>query len=153
MKNKVLMAALLSSVVLAAGAAQAEDHRERPDFATLDLNSDGGLSLEELQAQAEARFANVDTNGDGSISAEELIAAAGERAQERAAKMIERLDDNGDGVLQMDEMPRRGGDGDRAERMFERADANSDGVISEDEFEEIKERRGGRRDGGKRGRG
>ena len=113
MKSKILMAALLSSVVLAAGAAQAEEHRERPDFATLDLNSDGSLSLEELQAQGQARFANVDANADGALSAEELIAAAGNRASDRAARMIERHDDNGDGLLQIDEMPRRGG-GDRA---------------------------------------
>ena len=152
MKSKILMAALLSSVVLAAGAAQAEEHRERPDFATLDLNSDGSLSLEELQAQGQARFASVDANADGALSAEELIAAAGNRASDRAARMIERHDDNGDGLLQIDEMPRRGG-GDRAEQMFERVDADSDGAISQDEFEAAKERHGGRRDHGKRDRG
>ncbi len=151
MKSKILMAALLSGVVLAAGAAQAEDHRERPDFATLDLNSDGSVSLEEMQAQGEARFAGVDANEDGALSEEELIATAGARASERAAKMIERHDDNGDGVLQMDEMPRRGG-GDRAERMFERVDADGDGVLSQEEFDTAKERHG-ERGGGKRNRG
>lgn len=151
MKSKILMAALLSGVVLAAGAAQAEDHRERPDFATLDLNGDGSLSLEELQAQGEARFADVDTNSDGGLSADELIAAAGDRASERAARMIERHDDNGDGVLQIDEMPRRGGD--RAEQMFDRVDADGDGVISLEEFETAKNHRGGGRDHGKRDRG
>mgnify|MGYP001823488639 FL=1 len=129
MKSKILMAALLSGVVLAAGAAQAEDRRERPDFATLDLNSDGSLSLEELQAQGDARFADVDTNGDGGLSADELIAAAGDRANDRSARMIERHDENGDGILQLEEMPRRGGD--RAERMFEHIDADGDGVISQ----------------------
>ncbi len=151
MKSKILMAALLSGVVLAAGAAQAEDHRERPDFATLDLNSDGSVSLEEMQAQGAARFAGVDANEDGALSEEELIATAGARASERAAKMIERHDDNGDGVLQMDEMPRRGG-GDRAERMFERVDADGDGVLSQEEFDTAKERHG-ERGGGKRDRG
>jgi Ca2+-binding EF-hand superfamily protein len=154
MKSKVLMAALLSGLVLAAGAAQAEDHRERPDFAALDLNGDGGLSLEEMQAQGEARFAATDANGDGGISAEELIAMAGERASDRAAKMIERHDANEDGVLQMDEMPRRGGgDGDRAERMFERVDADGDGVLSQEEFDTAKEKRGDRRGHGGRDRG
>ncbi|MFT6076523.1 MAG: Ca2+-binding EF-hand superfamily protein [Yoonia sp.] len=152
MKSKILMAALLSGAVLAAGAAQAKEHRERPDFVTLDLNGDGSLSLEELQAQGQARFANVDTNADGALSAEELIAAARDRASERAARMIERQDDNGDGVLQIDEMPSRG-DGDRAEQMFERVDADSDGAISQEEFETAKERQGGRCDQGKRDRG
>ena len=151
MKSKILMAALLSGVVLAAGAAQAENHRERPDFATLDLNSDGSVSLEEIQAQGDARFASADTNADGALSAQELIAAAGTRASERAAKMIERHDDNGDGVLQIDEMPRRSV-GDRAARMFERVDADGDGVLSQEEFETAKERRG-ERGGGKRDRG
>lgn len=150
MKTKILMAALLSGLVLTAGAAQAENHRERPDFATLDLNGDGALSMEELQAQGEARFAAVDTDGDGTLSAAELSAVANERAAERTAKMIERLDENGDGALQFEEMPAR--DGDRAERMFERVDADEDGAISQEEFDTAKERRGDR-DGGRRGHG
>jgi Ca2+-binding EF-hand superfamily protein len=156
MKKKIMAAAVLSGLVLVAGAAQAKDHREAADFATLDLNGDGALSLEELQAQAEARFGAMDTNGDGAISAQELIAAAEGRAAERAAAMIERLDENGDGVLQADEMPRRGGgngDGDRAARMFDRVDTDDDGAISEAEFEAAKEKRGARRDHGARGRG
>ena len=62
------------------------------------------------------------TNGDGGISAEEMIAAAGQRAEDRAAQMIERFDENGDGILQLEEMPQRGED--RAGRMFERVDAD-----------------------------
>lgn len=143
MKSNVLMAALLSGLVLAAGAAQAGSHRERPDFATLDLDGDGSLSQEELQAQGEARFATADANGDGGLSAEEMIAAAGARASERAAQMIERHDANGDGVLQFDEMPRRSGD--RPGRMFEHADADGNGVLSQEEFETALEKHGERR--------
>ena len=155
MKRQILMVALLSGLVMAAGAASAEEQRgERPDFATLDLNGDGALSLEELQAQGDARFADADANGDGGLSAEELIAAAESRAANRAARMIERFDENGDGLLQRDELPR--GDGDRAERMFERADADEDGVISAEEFEQAMEHmkeRHGRHGHGPRGRG
>ena len=152
MKSKILMAVLLSGVVLSAGAASADNDRERPDFATLDLNGDGSLSQDELQAQGDARFATADANGDGALSAEELIAAADARAADRVEKMIERLDENGDGVLQQEELQARRG-GDRAEQMFERADANDDGVLSQEEFDEAKERRGERRGGGKRDRG
>ncbi len=154
MKHNILMAVLLSGLVVAAGAASANERGERPDFATLDLNGDGALTLEELQAQAEARFASIDTDSDGGLSAEELIAAAEGRAADRAAKMIERLDENGDGILQQDEMPRRGGD--RADRMFERVDADEDGVISQEEFDSAKERaneRRGERRGERRDRG
>ena len=155
MKRQIFAAALLSGLVMAAGAATAEEHRgDRPDFAELDLNGDGAISLEELQAHGAARFADVDTNGDGGLSADELIAAANGRAEERAARMIERHDDNGDGILQLDEMPRRGED--RADRMFDHVDANRDGQISAEEFEAAKERMGDRRGGrghGPRGRG
>jgi len=158
MKRQILMAAVLSGLVMAAGAASADNHRgdgERPDFATLDLNGDGALSLEELQAQGQARFDSADANGDGGISADEMVAAAGERAAERAERMIERFDENGDGILQMEEMPRRGGD-QFAERMFDRIDENEDGAISAEEFEAAKERmeeRRGDRGKGPRGRG
>jgi Ca2+-binding EF-hand superfamily protein len=153
MKTNVLMAALLSGLVLAAGAASAQDDqtRERPDFATLDVNGDGSLTQDELRAQGQARFAEADANGDGALSADEMVAASGERAAKRAARMIERLDANEDGVLQLEEMQNRGGD--RAERMFERADADGDGVLSAEEFETAKEHRGDRRGNGKRDRG
>lgn len=151
MKTKILMAALLSGLVMTAGAVQAQGERERPDFATLDLDGDGTLTLEELQAQGQARFAAADANGDGALSAEELIAAADARAADRVAQMIARLDENSDGVLQQDEMPARGED--RAERMFDRVDADNDGVLSQEEFETAKERGKDRRGHGSRDRG
>lgn len=151
MKTKILMAALLSGLVLTAGAASAENHRERPDFATLDANGDGALTLDELQARGAARFAEADANGDGALSAEEMVAAAEARNADRVARMIERHDENGDGLLQQDELPTRGQD--RAERMFERADANDDGTISEEEFEVAKERMRAHRGNGRKDRG
>jgi len=152
MNSKVLMATFLSGMVLMAGAASAQEGRERPDFATLDINEDGGITQEELQARGQARFDDVDADGDGALSVEELVAQAQTRAQERAEQMIARLDANEDGVLQADEMQERGGD--RMARMFERLDADEDGAISEAEFEEAKKRMRGRRgDGPRRDRG
>ncbi len=151
MKTKISMAALLSGLVLTAGAVSAENHRERPDFATLDANGDGALTVDELHARGAARFAQVDLNGDGSLSTEEMVAAAEARSAGRVARMIERHDENGDGLLQQDELPTRGRG--RAERMFERADANDDGTISEEEFELIKERVRAHRGSGRRDRG
>lgn len=151
MKTKIVMAGLMLGLVAMAGAAQAENHRERPGFATLDTDGDGFLSMDELQARGAARFADADTDGDGALSEAELIAAANARATERAAEMIARMDDNGDGLLQSDEMRPRGGN--MAARMFTRADTDGDGLISEAEFQaamaHLRERRGhGPRDRG-----
>jgi Ca2+-binding EF-hand superfamily protein len=153
MKMKILMTAVLASVVMTAAAVQAQeqgqDRPERPAFSTLDTNGDGGLTLEEMQAHGEARFAQADANGDGGLSREELIVAADARAADRVTQMFARHDANEDGVLQQSEMPKNGGD--RAERMFDRADADEDGTITEAEFEAAKDRMGGRK--GQRDRG
>lgn len=147
MKRGFLMSAVLAGIVVAAGAAQAQGGMAQLDFAELDLNGDGMLSMDELQAMAETRFAAIDADGDGGLSQEELLAAANRAAGDRAANMIARFDANGDGLLQIDEMPRRGGE--RGARMFSRLDADSDGMISEAEFASAMERMG--RHDGKRG--
>ncbi len=145
MKMTLLMAGIAAGFTLVAADASAQG---RPDFATLDTNGDGSLSLEEMQAAGEVRFASADTDGNGVLSADELTAAASEQAAERVAKMLERLDTNEDGGLSQAEIQvvRRGG-GEISERMFNRVDANDDGVVSAEEFEEARER-GGRRGGG-----
>lgn len=149
MKTQILMAVIVAGFTLSMVPASAQDRGEQPDFATLDANSDGTITLEELRNRAANRFAEADSNGDGALSAEELTAQMSARAADGAARMIERMDGNEDGLLQLSEIPQR--DGDRAERMFERADADGDGEISEEEFDVVKERRGDRKGGkGKR---
>lgn len=150
MKTKILLTAAIAAVVMSSGAVQAQNElRERPDFSTLDLDGDGSLTLEEMQAQGEARFAAADTNGDGGLSIEEMTAAGSERQVERIARIMDRFDENEDGVLQQTELPGPGGD--RAGRMFERVDADGDGAISQAEFEAVQDRMGGRK--GPRDRG
>lgn len=152
MKTTFLMAAMITGFMLPAIDAQAQGRGERPDFATLDTNGDGALTMEELAAAGAARFATADTDGDGLLSAAELTAQATERAEGRAAeavaRMLEHLDENGDGNISQDELPDRG---DRAERMFERADANDDGTVTQEEFQEARPERGGRHGDGERG--
>ncbi len=150
MTKKILMVVLMAGGTMTAGAAQAQGGADRPDFATLDADGDGAVTQQELTAHRDARFAERDTNGDGALSVEELTAASAEKAAERAAKMLEQRDANGDGLLQQAELEPRT---DRTERMFDRLDADDDGAISVEEFEAIKERRGGGRGHGRRGRG
>ncbi|MEM8536631.1 MAG: calcium-binding protein [Pseudomonadota bacterium] len=134
MKTSVFLAAVLAALVAVSGAAQAQGQREAVDFDQLDLNQDGSVTMEEMQARRDARFTTTDTDGDGGLSVAEIVAAAEGRAAARAERMIERLDANGDGILQQVEMQTDRAAG-RAARMFERADANGDGAISAAEFE------------------
>ena len=152
MKNILMITVILAGATMTAGAVQAQDGRDRPDFSTLDTDGDGGVTREELRALAANRFAERDTDGDGALSAEEIAAAEQANRADRINRMIERLDQNGDGLLQQDEIA-QAERVDRMNRMFERADADGDGAISEEEFEQVKERRGGRRGGHGRGHG
>lgn len=154
MKSTVLIAGIAAGFTLLAFDASAAGRggsQQMPDFATLDVDQSGGLSLEEIQNAGAVRFAAMDTDGNGSISAAEMVAAQQGQMAARAEKMIAHLDENDDGELQADEMKQRGGD--RSERMFERVDADENGEISAEEFEAAAEKRGGRGGKGHRGRG
>ncbi|WP_298675262.1 calcium-binding protein [uncultured Lentibacter sp.] len=100
----------------------------------LDLNKDGKLSLEELQAAPLKRFEQGDTNGDGKITAEEAAAAASTRAQKRFEKMLKRRDTDKDGALSQAEML----DTARQAEMFAELDADKDGFLSQDEMRKMR---------------
>lgn len=156
MKSTVLIAAItagLSLMAMDASAAGRDAPREKPDFATLDTDANGALTLDELQNAGAVRFAAMDTDGNGALSAAELAANLDGKMAERSARMIARMDKNDDGELQAEEMPKRGED--RAERMFDHVDADENGEISLEEYEQAGKDRGGRsgksRDHGDRG--
>lgn len=153
MKSTVLMAAMIagfSLTALDASAAGRGEQRERPDFATLDTDGNGALTVAELEAAHGARFNAMDTDGDGAVSLEELTAASSERMAKRAERMLSHMDKNDDGVLQADEMKPRGAN---AERMISHADSNDDGEISQEEFDAMGEKRGERGGHGGKGHG
>lgn len=162
MKTMLLMSAIAAGFMINANTAEAQGgHRggERPSFETLDANSDGQVTLIELQAhratQGAERFAQTDTNSDGALSLEEMTAKADEermaRATRRAKRMIERLDANDDGLIQQSELSEREGRPDRAEEMFAKLDTDSSGGLSAEEFEAAKKEMRGGRDGGRHG--
>ncbi|MCA8884239.1 MAG: EF-hand domain-containing protein [Rhodobacteraceae bacterium] len=136
MKKTLALMALtgLVAVPLAAGPLFALDRSGMgPDFATLDQNSDGVVTAEEIAARHQARFADADADGNGTLSREELAAGIGkmqaERMQQGADRMIARFDKNGDGALSQDELPSGPQDG-----MLKRLDANNDGQLDQQEF-------------------
>ncbi len=139
------------------------------EFADLDGNGDGQITVDDLLAQAQARFAAADSNGDGTLDPAEMLAQAEARMAERkpdaqeqrgpnrskrAAWAIERMianrDQNGDGVLSLEEMVPLAG----MERMIDRFDTDDDNAVSEAEFDvaqkEIFDRRGGKRGPGRK---
>lgn len=147
MKTTFLIAAMAAGLMLPALDASAQQARGKPDFATLDANGDGALTMAELEAHGQGRFAAADTDSDGVLTREELAAAAEGRAAQAVERMLSRLDTNGDGNISQDELPDRS---DRVGQMFTRADTNEDGTLSAEEFEDARPARGeGRGHGGR----
>ncbi|WP_173931343.1 EF-hand domain-containing protein [Chelativorans sp. Marseille-P2723] len=70
----------LVTLLLAAGLA-APAFAQAPDFATVDADMSGGVTLEELQAvmpdTSEELFNAADTDGSGDLSEEEFATIAG----------------------------------------------------------------------------
>ncbi|MDH3262387.1 MAG: EF-hand domain-containing protein [Paracoccaceae bacterium] len=149
------------------------------DFAELDADGSGAITIEDLQANAESRFAEADANGDGQLDQGEIAARITARIEERgletrsrggvrwtpemderriawmAEGMIIRKDADGNGTIGADEAAP---DADRLARLIDRFDANGDDAVSAEEFEQFAEagrgrfhRRGGHDDRGRRG--
>lgn len=137
------------------GAMMGMGGEMRPDFATLDANSDGKITPEEITAYRTARVTGMDADGDGKITEAELTAFIEANLAARAADMakarIAAQDSDGDGTLTLDEAMT--GPGDMGARLFERADTDGDGAISQEEFDAVLARMGKGRDGHGHGQG
>lgn len=125
------------------------------EFADLDMDTNGQITAEDLQAHAAAHFSATDTDSDGELSVEEMQAHRAAMMAERQAKaggqekgkgpmaekrmgwmmekMIAKRDTNGNGTLSLDEMIP---DQARMDRMIDRFDTDDDNAISQAEFDE-----------------
>jgi len=143
-------------------------------FAALDLNTDGMLDANEINA-ASASLAKLDKNHDGQITSDEVRPAMpegrgrggfdggrgpeggrGGRGEEgpSAADMAEEtvktlmaFDANGDGRLSKDELP------ERFQGLLARADENKDGFLTPDEIRKVAAAQAAPAGGGSGGRG
>ncbi|WP_372840690.1 EF-hand domain-containing protein [Phaeovulum sp.] len=111
------------------------------DFAKLDTNADGKLTMEEITAARDAATSTLDANADGKIDASELTAYQMAQVEERSKLTVAALDADGDGALSAAELA-----GHQIVRLpptlpqavFDRIDADKDGAISQDEFDAAK---------------
>jgi Ca2+-binding EF-hand superfamily protein len=151
-RTLLIASALSLGGFVASADARGHGMGKMPGFETLDLNKDGKIDLEEARAALPNRLTGADANGDGTITLDELKAhmtAENQRKmQDRAARMMERLDTDKDGKLSPEElaaMSERGQE--RFARMFDRLDRDSDGAISKAEYDRMVERMDRRGDG------
>ena len=149
MKTKLIIAAVVAGLaatsVSAAGFGRGDDAgrmggrmMQAPmEFASLDTDGDGVLTLEELQAMPAAKFAEADTDGSGTLSQDEVAtmvtAQMEQMAANRAQMMIAERDTDGDGLLSAEELQPKNGQG--LAMMFARLDADADGTVTAEEFQ------------------
>ncbi|MGJ8544817.1 MAG: EF-hand domain-containing protein [Sulfitobacter sp.] len=130
-----ILAIALAGVGLVAPAAYAErgDHGAAM-FQKLDVDGNGEVSVDELNAAAKARFDAADADGDGALTQDEMKAARKAQKEERKEKRGERR-----------EMSKE----DRAAKMLERFDKNEDGALDAAELAEMGEMHDGMKKHGK----
>ncbi|MEM6534195.1 MAG: EF-hand domain-containing protein [Pseudomonadota bacterium] len=144
--KKAMLAALLSTGLATAGfAAIAQGGHERGhgrlDMEQADLNGDGAISREELDAARAEGFAVADTDGSGTLSFEEFSAAGDQKKAERKAERRERhfteMDADGDGQVTIEEQAAHADK--RTDKMFEHIDTDADGLITQEERDAARE--------------
>ena len=107
-------------------------------FDRADTDKNGSLSQAEVLASAEKVFERRDSNKDGAIDTADARPHKskghhGKGGEERAERMLKRLDADNDGKVSQDEMLAR------ASETFERFDANKNGEVTKAEIDKKRE--------------
>lgn len=130
--NKITVVSLLAAITATSGFALACPGHEGGKQSA-DANSDGKVTLQEMQAKAKTRFEAVDKNKDGVLSKDEL--------EGRAARMLH-ADANKDGSVTFAESQAQ------VQVWFQKMDANKDGALSGDELPKGRHGKGGHEEHG-----
>ncbi|MCE6959329.1 EF-hand domain-containing protein [Cereibacter sphaeroides] len=143
--RKLIGSALGLALMVSGGSALASGDRSRAigghqfDFAKIDQDDDGTLSVAELAAAGAARIAAADADRDGKLSTAEVVEAEVRRFREIAEARVKdrfaRMDADHDGFLTQAEAGPPGG----AEGLLKQLDRDGDGALSK---EELMRRRG-----------
>lgn len=129
----VAVAASLTAFSAAADGGPGGGPMRGVSFETLDVNNDAQITQIEMDEYAVIRFDAADLDKNGSLNAEELQARASESLAKRVEHMISRMDKDGDGALSPEEM-QHGKKGSK----FEKADADNSGGLSKEEFADMR---------------
>ena len=91
---------------------------------SVDTNSDGALSQDEIDAAVTARYAAFDANKDGKLSLDEFQLLWADLTRPIAVRAFQFLDPNGDGLVERTEVDKRFG------CLVARLDRNNDAKLS-----------------------
>lgn len=133
--------AVLVTSWLSVGAVQAQGPMAMTfDFQTMDANSDGMISQDEMSTFQSHRMLGMDADKDGYVTGAEMTNAMAARLTSKMGEMVEKrigaLDSDHDGKLSTAEIsasPRVG-------KIFARMDANGDDSLSPEELTAAKAR-------------
>jgi Ca2+-binding EF-hand superfamily protein len=128
----IAAAAAAATATLAMSAPTTEMDKE---FAMMDTNKDGKISVEEHRSGAKAMFEKMDANKDGTVTADEMAAAhkavtgkVAKKMEMSAQDKIKVVDGDGDGKLTAAEHATA------SETMFTKMDTNKDGFVTMQEM-------------------
>ena len=94
----------------------------------IDTDADGKITRAEADAFRDAHLKQFDANADGVLNGDEYIAMLEDFRRQMMLTRFKKADADGDGALSKDEL------GNRMDWMFAHLDRNDDGVIEADEM-------------------
>lgn len=97
-------------------------------FDQVDANKDGRITKEEIDARRAQMLAKFDANKDGVLTLEEFQGVWNDITHQRMVRKFQRMDRDGDGKVTTEELNRP------MDRMMGYLDRNDDGVIERDEM-------------------
>ena len=128
-KAMILAAAALGTLALGSMALAMEPSLPRTPkvFAKLDGNSDGKITLAEIQPKAEKRFLKLDGDKNGEVTTAEIDAALQKALDSRRRHILKLMDADGNGTVAKAELDQF------IAKLIETADADSDGGVTLEE--------------------
>ena len=95
----------------------------------LDTDGSGDISTDEFGSRRLERLREADADGDGTLTVEEITAMMEQRrAERREARILRRFDIDGDGTITLEEQELQ------QEKRFALLDRDNDGVLQADEM-------------------